>query len=117
MPQFTTDNIYALAAWPMGLPRGWRVTFQSDNAGMCHQLYVNGRLVDWTDSPTQRSFSLEAADHPRTIVIAAVEPGDAGSDLSALLPAQACEPNWIYRRKFTRSRQRPAGSKVEIVGD
>lgn len=117
MTQFTTDNIDSLAAVPLGWPGGWLVTFQSSNAGMCHQLYINGCLASWTDTQQERSFVLDAANCPRQIVVAAVEPASASRDFSSLLPAEAARPSWVYRRQIVRSRQLPPGSRVEFLDD
>ena len=117
MTQFTTDNMSSLAAVPLAWPGGWLVTFQSGNAGMCHQLYVNGSLASWTDTPQERSFVLDVATCQRQIAVAAVEPASVSQDFSALLPAEAGRPSWIYHRQIARSRELPPGSRVEILDD
>lgn len=91
------DNIDQLGLVPIMDGRAWRVSFRSANAGMCHQLYANGRLAAWTDAPSGRQFVLSAAAHGRQLVVAAVEPAMRAQDLSAELPAEIRQPTWVVR--------------------
>ena len=62
---FTMQGIDRLRAHPLA-EGGTEVSFRSTNEGMYHQLYVNGRLADWCEEPSHRSFLLpELPDHVR----------------------------------------------------
>ncbi len=113
----TTENISALSATPLESPGGWEITFRSDNAGMFHQLYVNGSLADWTDTPEQRSFLLDAADEPLEVAIAAVGRADREEDChEAFADSPGCD-GWVYRASVVRSPAFRAGSEVLLLGD
>ena len=53
-------------------PWGWSVRFRSSNVGLYHQLYLNGRLADWTHTPDQRSFFCNEGGSSLSVQIAAV---------------------------------------------
>lgn len=112
MNQFTADNIDQLAALPLENGRGWNITFQSGNAGMCHQLYVNGDLAQWTDDPGQRNFVVESADSPRQIAIAAVDADNRETDFSSLFQP----PSWVQRISTARLPDYPDGARVLVLG-
>jgi len=42
-----TDGIDSLSARPLDWPGGWEIAFRSIHAGMHHQLYANGALVEF----------------------------------------------------------------------
>lgn len=100
-----------------GPHHGWTVRFRSSNAGLHHQLYVNGRLGDWTDTPDKRSFFLDSPVSPLAIRIAAVSPLGRAADLAEELPQDERRPPWVYRPQIVRSIAHQAGELVEILGD
>ena len=114
---FTTDNIDRLYATALEVPRGWRVTFRSANKGLHHQMYVNGRLADFTDSTDQRSFLLDAEGFAQQIIIAAVGPSRRSADMSARLPEKLREPAWTYKNSVLRVPELRTGGRVEVLGD
>ena len=97
----TTDGVSHIQAQPSGRFGGWRVTFRSTHVGLYHQLYVNGRLADWTDTPGERDFHLHADPDPRDIVIAAVPAILRHHDLAELLP-ELDAPAWVYSASVVR---------------
>ena len=109
-----TTGIDALTAEadPAG---GWRLSFRSPHAGAHHQLYVNGRLADATDTPDQRSFHLDP-DGPALVAVAAVPAERRWEDLWRQLPPEAL-PSWVYRPRVLRSPALAAGDVVEVLGD
>jgi len=117
MTDFTTDNIDALRIESLGLPAGWRVSFCSDNVGRCHQLYINGRLSQWTQGPDQRTFRLSPGSGPRQIVVAAVDPPCKATDFSSRLPAEVRQPPWVYRPLVLRDGRYARGSRLALLGD
>ena len=112
---FTTDNIDRLQAMPLDRPRGWEVRFRSGNAGLHHQLYVNGRLADFTDTPQQRAFILPEQPAPAALCVAAVAAAKRRTDFGALLPGDA--PAWVYCAEIVQNLAHPAGSRVELLTD
>ncbi|MFB3894138.1 MAG: hypothetical protein ACE15C_19210 [Phycisphaerae bacterium] len=117
MSTFTTDNIDRLRGEPLGTPGLWRITFRSANAGMHHQLYINGRLADWTDTPDQRSFILQAASAPRELLVAAVEACNRLADFSGSLEASRRRPAWAWRGWITRGPRYARGTRVAVLHD
>ena len=115
MTTLATDNIDRLTAEPT--PSGWRVRFRSAHAGLCHQLYVNGRLADFTDTPAGRAFDVPAGPEPRELCIAAVEPARRGEDLSGLLPPALREPGWLYTATVVREPGARAGDLLAVRSD
>lgn len=111
-----TTGIDQVTAEP-GPPHCWSVRFRSSNVGLHHQLYVNGRLADWTDMPEQQSFLLDAPVSPLAIRIAAVSPGHRATDLARHLNEDEAKPPWAYRAQVVRSVAGRAGEAVEILGD
>jgi len=114
---FTTDNIDRLQAAALDPPRGWEITFRSANAGLHHQLYVNGELADFTDAADQRSFVVDPAGFHRELVVAAVDRDNRAVDLSNRLDSQAQRPPWIFRASVIRSADQQGGSLVAVLGD
>jgi hypothetical protein len=114
---FTTDNIDRLNASPLEGLRGWEITFRSANEGMHHQLYANGRLADWTESPAQRRFVLDIEEAPRQVAIAAVSAANRAVDMSAHLPQGVRQPAWVHRLRVVRSIQHRPGSRLAVLGD
>lgn len=114
---FTTDNIDNLQAIALAVPLGWQVTFRSTNDGMHHQLYVNGKLADMTDSVAQRCFFLDSEAFDREIVIAAVDAASRTVDMSTELSPQFPQQSWIYKRSVLRAAELGSGGQVEVLGD
>ncbi len=114
--EFTTDNITQLRAVPRGT--GWEIRFASGNAACCHQLYVNGRLADWTDTAAQRAFALDVIlGGPAEILVAAVAPALRRTDLSARLSDAQRNPAWVYRASVVRSHRHGRGDCAALLGD
>ncbi len=113
----TTNNIDQVKAVALDPPRGWKITFRSENHGMHHQLYVNGRLADWADTTDQRCFILAADASPREILIAAVDTGNRTKDMSKHLSVELAEPDWVYRSSVVRSISYPKGWRVALLTD
>ncbi len=116
-PTFTFENIDRLTTAEMPNQLGWAITFRSLNEGMCHQLYANGRLVDWTDSPQQRSFTLPVSDKPVEVAIIAVDPDERQTNLTGYLPDEAGSFNWIHTENAVRGISHPAGNRFEMLTD
>lgn len=90
MNTFTLDNIGNVTQRP--LPGGGcEIAFSSANPGMCHQLYVNSAMTDWTESAQCRRFVAPAQPRGRTVAIAAVASHQRAVDFSALLPSHASD--------------------------
>ncbi len=94
---FTTDNIELLRAVPHADTGKWQISFRSRNAGMHHQLYLNGRMVDWTDTPGERMFYADFDSAPRRVVVAAVPPRYRRLEISGLSGDEFQPTGWIYR--------------------
>ncbi len=110
----TTDNIDRLVALPSDDPPGWTVRFRSTHAGRVHQLYANGRLVDWTDAPSERELFLPPDDAPREVVVAAVDPAERGVDYAGELDL-AC--SWAFEASIVRDVAHAVGSRLEVLTD
>jgi len=117
MTAFYTDNIDTLRATPLTNGSGWAITFRSSHVGYCHQLYVNGALVAWTDTPVGRRFVLDADYAPALIAIGAIAPASRTKDLSDQLPSGASTPSWIHEFRVLRELTHRAGDEVRILGD
>lgn len=113
--EFTTDNISQLRANPLASPGGWMVSFHSDNAGMHHQLYVNGALADWTDTTDQRNFFIQPAVAPVKVVVAAVSRTRRNHDFSEHLTQLSDGPDWTYCTTVVRSNHHAAGARLEVL--
>jgi len=95
----------------------WRVRFRSNHVGMHHQMYVNGRLTDWSDLPEQRSFLLDAAMLPAVVCIAAVPEAQRAEDLSEQLSSEHRRPSWLYRPVLARPVDLVRGVTIRVLGD
>ncbi len=95
----------------------WSIRFRSDNVGLHHQLYLNGRLADWTESSEQRDFFCASPPSSLSIRIAAVSAAHRTTDLSGLLPAEEILPAWIHRPQVVRRPSARAGAVLEILSD
>lgn len=111
-----TTGIDRVSAEP-GPHHGGTVRFRSSNVGLCHQLYVNGRLADWADTPDERSFFLDHPVSTLAIRIAAISPLHRAADLAEELPEDERIPPWVYRPQVVRSIAHHAGESVEVLGD
>ncbi len=114
---FTTENIDRLMATELPDQLGWEITFRSLNEDMCHQLYVNGRLADWTDSPQQQSFMLPTSDKPVEVAIIAIDPDERQMNLADYLPDEAGNFNWVHSENVVREISHPAGNRFELLTD
>ncbi|MCD4823586.1 MAG: hypothetical protein K8S55_03195 [Phycisphaerae bacterium] len=117
MSHVVIDNIDRLELTPLGRPLGWKLAFRSANAGMVHQLYVNGRLGDFTDLPEQRTFEITADDTPRELAVAAVAYDDRAVDFADELPDIVGEPGWAYRPVVVRSITHWPGDQLAVYHD
>jgi len=112
-----TENIDSLRARRLREPGGWEIAFRSENEGMHHQLYLNGRLRDWTDTPGQRRFLLGRTAGPFELFIAAVAAQYRAVDLSAQLPAAAQQPGCVYRVRMRRSHGYRRHWRLDVLTD
>jgi hypothetical protein len=117
MTDFTIENIDGLRIEGLPWPGGWRIAFRSSNVAMCHQMYVNGRLADWTEGPDERSFTVAASDQPRQVIVAAVDPGLKAVDFAGRLPQEVRQPGWVYQPLEVRSPDCDRQCRVAIIGD
>ena len=94
------------------------IRFGSANSDTYHQLYVNGRLMAWTDTPQQRFFHIdEPVDAPVEVRIAVVDSADRTTDLGSQLPDGDREPSWVFRPVIPRPSSGRTGDVLEILGD
>jgi hypothetical protein len=113
---FTTEGIDQVRARP--LPSGGaEVTFRSTQEGLHHQLYVNGRLAEWTEDPSQRSFFLSDLPAACRLVVVAMEGEQRQTDFSALGGALLARPPWVFRVSVPRGPWRGPGERVALMGD
>jgi hypothetical protein len=112
---FTTDNIDGLVA--RSLAYGWEIAFRSTNAGMHHQLYVNGRLADWSDTTEQRSFLLPPVKGPCRIAIAAVDRRRRDMDMSGRNDDLPGPPDWVCSVGVPRTSNLGLYDRVALLGD
>lgn len=117
MSKIVTNNLDQLRLHPLRRPLGWRLTFRSGNDGMHHQLYVNGRLADATDSTTQRGFEVSAQTWPQELAVVAVAGEYRHEDHFAELPANVAEPAWVYRPGVLRDVQHRPGDRIAVYHD
>jgi hypothetical protein len=115
---FTTQNISNLRARPLA-GGGYEITFDSANEGLYHQLYVNGRLADWTEDPAQRSFFLASPANSCRLAVAAVDREHLRTDFSHASAGEETlsPPPWIFRTLAVRWPWRRAGDRVALLGD
>ena len=114
---FATDNIDALQAFPSADGNAWQITFRSTNEERFHQLYVNGRLADFSDTTAQRSFLVDAAPHPQDVLVVAVDGDLRHVDLSDRLDTFAGRSSWTYRAEVVRSASDRPGARLVLLGD
>ena len=114
--EFITSGIDQIIAEEAS-PWGWLIRFRSGNSGLHHQLYMNGRLTDWTESTGQRSFFCASPPASLSIWIAAVSAAHRMTDLSSLLPVEEASPPWIHRPQVVRRPSARAGEVLEILSD
>jgi hypothetical protein len=94
MTDFTTDNIDRLAA--RRAANVLMISFRSANAGACHQLYANGRLAAWTETPDQRELTAPAPTGPARLVVAAVDPLLRDLDFASRLTSEQRGDGWVF---------------------
>lgn len=111
------DNIARLRVRPLGLRGGRALSFVSANAGLHHQLYVNGRLADWTETPDARRFVLPRSPGPVRLAVVAVAPADRARDFAAALPPVGARPSWVCEFAWTLGADAPVGWRAELLGD
>lgn len=111
-----TSGIDQVIAEPAG-DWGWVIRFRSSNVALHHQLYVNGRLADWTDTPQQRYFVIPQPAAASSIRVAAVEPSARTTDLGEQLPVEECRPSWTYRPQVVRPVGAQRGEVLEVLSD
>lgn len=114
----TTEGIRALIARPLpqcGGQSRWRVTFRSDWPGLCHQLYANGRLVAWTDSPEQRSFIVDAGPAAQELTVAACPARLCTVDAGGLLGLTDRAAGWVWRGQAVVGPTHQPGDRVEVL--
>ena len=116
-PTLVTDNIDRLEASKLDPPRGWVVTFRSGNADSYHQMYVNGRLTDWTDTLSQRSFELDTESFPLEIVVAAVDRDHRADDLSDQLPSGLNQHAWFDQSTIVYRPEHQRETRIVVLGD
>lgn len=117
MSELITDNIDRIGVYPLKRPLGWEVTFRSSNDALHHQLYVNGRLIDFTDHLEQRSFEITAETAPLELAIAAVSGAFRMMDLSDELPEYIRHPGWVYRASVARHVDHHPGDLLGMFDD
>jgi len=114
MSTIYTQDI-TVSCQPSG-PDAWQIEFTSPHAGLCHQLYANGRLADWTDTPDARRLVFHALEEAAQLQVAAVEPADRTRDLHAMLPPAAL-PSWVFRTFVAPPAAAPADAVVCLLTD
>jgi hypothetical protein len=114
-PELHTDNIRLLSAAPSGRPPGWLLEYQTDHASRAHQLYVDGRLADWSYPGESRAFFLPEASRAARVTVVAVDVRFMRRDLSRLLPPQAATPTWTNRYLLARAAALRDGDEVAIL--
>jgi hypothetical protein len=96
---------------------GWSIRFRSVNTGMHHQLYVNGRLADWTDTPAQRRFCLSGPPGPVALTVVAVDVALRTRDFARQLAGAAGQCSWLHRPLLPRPVGARPGDVMEVVSD
>ncbi len=115
--QLTYENIDQLQLTQLTRPAGWQLSFRSSNVGQNHQLYINGRLADFSDTPSQRTFEIHATDFPQELAVAAVSGRYRTAELYSELPSEAQNPPWVLRRKIVRDILHQPGDKIAVFHD
>ncbi len=102
----------------MSFAGGWSVRFSSYNSDLHHQLYLNGRLADWTDTLTQRRFFIDEPNvAPMAVCVAAVEGEYRTTDLSEQLPVDDRNASWVFRPQIPRPVSARPGETIEVLGN
>ena len=114
MSTIYTDDI-TVSCQPCG-PDAWQIDFTSPHTGLCHQLYANGRLADWTDTATTRRLVFHALAQAAQLQVAAVDPSDRTRELHILLPA-ASVPAWVFRTFVAPPAAAPADAVICLLTD
>lgn len=117
MSVLITDNIDRLQLCALRRPLGWRLTFRSGNDGKAHQLYVNGRLADVTDTTAQRFFEMSAQTWPMELVVVAIDLEFRFEDHYADLPEAVRHPAWVYRPAVLRHVRHQPGDRLAVYHD
>ena len=114
IPIATTDDIRLTAA---STDEGGTVTlaFHSPHLGCDHQLYLNGRLAAWTDTPRQRSLAVPPSAATRSAVIVAVSPAGRRQDLAERLGIAT--PSWVHRVRVVRSPSIGRDDRLQLLTD
>jgi hypothetical protein len=94
-----------------------RVVFTSAHSGMCHQLYSNGRLVDWTDSPEKRSLTTPARMHAQDLCVIAVEPGMRDMEFSPAPEDDTAVGKWHFEKTLVRPSYAPRDATLHVHDD
>ena len=84
---------------------------------MMHQLYVNGRLADVTDTISQRFFEVSAQTWPMELTVAAVAAEYRYEDHFTELPNDVADPTWVYRPNVLRHVQHRPGDRIAVFHD
>lgn len=114
---FATQGIDDLQARPLGEGYGYEVTFRSTHEGLCHQLYVDGRLADWTEDPSGRGFFVAEPEGPHNVAVVAVEYESRQTDFSAMAGDVLAPPAWVFRTSVARGTWTGRGDRVALLGD
>lgn len=112
-----TDNIAALQLCPLSEPLLWQLRFRSENPDCYHQLYINGRLADITDTPAQRSFDLCVDTVAQELAVVAVPAKYRNRDLAGQLPLAAQELPWLCPLRILRDAQHRLDETLRIRHD
>lgn len=102
MTPLRTTDIHSLRLAPLPAPDLWRLMFHSDHTTLHHQLYVNGKLVDYTQRIEQRSFLVTQISVPQELCIVAVPAERRTTDYRDELPAAQQSPPWIHHCRVAR---------------
>jgi hypothetical protein len=113
----TTPQLEGIEISPPRLQTDGRylVGFVSPYESMHHQLYVNGRLDQWTDLPVQRQFVAVLPPAPVRLAVAAVAELSRRDDSSGDLPGLM--PPWVYRLRVAQTPAMAPDDQVELLDD
>jgi hypothetical protein len=96
-------------------PDRWVVRFDTEHAGMCHQLYANGRLVAWTDRPDERRFVVEARPTAQVLDVAACTPDERMIDAAGQLGLADHGGQWNCRLRVVRLPSARPADCVQVL--
>jgi hypothetical protein len=114
---FTTDSISGLQARLLD-GGAWEILFRSENTGLCHQLYAEGRLVSATDSPPRRRFILGGICGGARLRVAAVDAKNRWTDYSSQLPPlPPAGSGGMFSVAVVRGIEHARGDVVALMGD